>query len=183
MDLLGVLILNLSAAVEILSSNGTGPPKLTLWRAFLISSRSITMDPITKSEFQDIVLHAAASGQLVPLRHSSTSLSLPQERTAKTILTPDMEESLPDFIQSGNFTAEVFDNKKFPHSRVVFVTSHDERFFVPASGVTKKIADSDQQMLQFYSGEHIGVHCCGENYADRSKRISKGELTFVRQLK
>jgi hypothetical protein len=142
------------------------------------------MDIKDKKQFQEFVSGAAANGTLLTPKHGPNSLASVY-KDYRTVLTQRMADNLDGFIASGDFNAALYYNNKLPNSPYyVEVAPASLEFSVPASGVQAFSLQPDypKDRLIFYSGKFQGWHCCGESSAEIQRRLSQGELTFVKAL-
>lgn len=134
----------------------------------------------TKSELQSWWVDSAASGSLIPYKHSPTSLATPQDRF-RTTLTPAASSSLQRELSAGAFSVSEVKFKN--HVNTCYVASFTNPSMTPSaigipSGSTSAEGTTFDRFL-FKSGSNHQWEVYGVIQSKVDEWISSGSVTMV----
>ena len=133
---------------------------------------------MNKKAFQTELNMAFNDGTLMTPKHDPYKLSTVFKKF-RTVLSYELADNLGDFILSGDFDVNQYENKDPQHSLDYFeIVPTTPSFFVPASGVAaySPFPTTTCDRLVAVSGHELGWHLFGEDEGIIRQRVARGDL-------
>jgi hypothetical protein len=136
-------------------------------------------------DFKQYLKDAGENGTLMTPKHDPYNLGT-SFSSYRTVLSHNLADNLSNFISSGNYTVDEYENLRSPNSPLYFeiTPNHDSGFSIPASGVTacSIFASSVVDKIVAVSGSFQGWHLFGEDSSIIQSKLTNGDLIFKKRL-
>ena len=133
----------------------------------------------------DLLELAASNGTLLTPKHDPYNLGTAFS-SYRTVLAYELADNLQNFISSGQYLVDEYENQLLPNSPLYFeITPKPESGFdIPASGVTacSIFATSVVDRIIAVSGINQGWPIFGEDSSVIHSKTAQGDLVFKKRL-